>query len=359
MARRDLYEILELPRGASVSEVKKAYKRLARKYHPDLNPSDKKAEERFKEISEAHSILSNAEKKKQYDLHGTVGREPPPDAGVRFTGFDFEGGPAGGFEDLLETFMHTARAPEDSGPANGEDLIYPLTLTLQEAFAGKKTRLAVTHTVACAACRGEGRVANVQKRACARCQGRGRVGLSRGPFSFQRVCSACGGTGEEPGDPCNSCGGLGVRQVTETVETSIPPGVDTGSRVRLKGKGQAGRRGGHPGDLYIETHIAPDPRFTREGPNLKVKLPITFPEAVLGAKVEAPTLAGRAVLKIPPATSSGQVFRLRERGMPSPRGGPVGDLLVEVTIVAPSVVDERSKELLREFARLNAEDPRG
>jgi molecular chaperone DnaJ len=358
MARRDLYEILELPRGASVPEVKKAYKRLARKYHPDLNPGDKKAEERFKEISEAHSILSNPEKKRQYDLHGTVGNEPPADPGVRFTGFDFEGGPAGGFEDLLETFMHSARVPEESGPVHGEDLIYPLTLTLQEAFTGKKTRLAVTHTVACAACRGEGRVASSQKRACSRCQGRGRVGLSRGPFSFQRICSACGGTGVEPGDPCHACGGLGVRQVTETVETSIPAGVDTGSRVRLKGKGQAGRRGGHPGDLYIETHIAPDPRFVREGPNLKVKLPITFPEAVLGAKVEVPTLAGRAVLKVPPATSSGQVFRLRERGMPSPRGGAVGDLLVEVTIVAPPVVDERSKELLREFARLNPESPR-
>jgi molecular chaperone DnaJ len=183
--------------------------------------------------------------------------------------------------------------------------------------------------------------------------------MARGPFSFQRPCDECGGTGQDPGERCTACGASGVKTISDTVDVSIPPGVDTGSRIRLKGKGQAGRMGGPQGDLYIETHILPDPLFAREGPNLKVKVPITFPEAALGARVEAPTPGGGARVKIPPGTSSGQVFRLKGRGMPSLRGAQPGDLLVEVTVTVPAVVDEKSKELLREFERLNPEDPRG
>lgn len=359
MAARSLYDVLELPKGASVAEVKKAYKRLARKYHPDLNPGDKSAEERFKEISEAYAVLSNPEKKKRYDATGSVGNEGASRGPrVDFTGFDFDAPPAGGFEDLLEAFLHTARSRERQGPQPGEDLVFPLTLTLEEAFHGKKTRIAVRHTIPCSACGGEGRTASRRNAPCPRCAGSGKVGLHRGPFSFSQTCPTCGGTGRDPGSPCPSCGGGGVTETTETVDVSIPPGVDTLSRVRVKGKGQAGRHGGPPGDLYIETHILDHPVFRREGPHLHVKVPIAVWEAVLGGRVEVPTLSGGARLKVPPGTSSGQVFRLKERGMPSLRGGPPGDLLVEVVVVAPKVVDERSKELMREFARLNPENPR-
>lgn len=363
MARRDLYEVLELPRKASVAEVKKAYKRLARKFHPDLNPSDRSAEERFKEIAEAYAVLGDPEKKKRYDTLGTVGDAPSgggaPGGGVRFEGFDFNGpsGGVGGFADLFESFLNSAQAGP-TGPHAGEDLIYPLTLTLREAFEGKKTRLTVRHTSPCRSCAGRGRRDLPKRAPCPSCSGTGKVGLSRGPFSFAQPCPRCGGSGEAPGDPCRECGGTGVREVSDTVEISVPPGVDTGSRVRVKGKGQAGHQGGPPGDLYIETHVAPDPTFQREGPHLRVRVPVTFPEAVLGAKIEVPTLTGAARLRIPPGTASGQAFRLRERGMPSPRGGAAGDLLVEVSVAVPAVVDERSKELLREFERLNPESPR-
>jgi len=362
VARRDLYEILELPRKASVAEVKKAYKRLARKYHPDLNPGDKSTEERFKEISEAYSILSDPEKKKRYDTLGTVGEAPAggPPGGVHFEGFDFDGpaGGAGGFADLFETFVSSAQAAPPQGPRPGEDLIYPLTITLREAHAGKKARIQIHHTIPCKACGGGGRVEPPRRTPCARCSGTGKVGLSRGPFSFAQPCPQCHGTGMDPGQPCRECGATGARETSDTVDVTLPAGVDTGSRVRVRGKGQAGMRGGPPGDLYIETHVLPDPVFQREGPHLRVKVPVTFVEAVLGAKIEVPTLAGNARLKIPPGTASGQIFRLRERGMPSPRGGAPGDLLAEVAVAVPAVVDERSKELLREFERLNPESPR-
>jgi len=362
VARRDLYEILELPRKASLSEVKKSYKRLARKYHPDLNPGDKSMEERFKEISEAYSVLSDPDKKKRYDTLGTVGDAPSgaPGGGVRFEGFDFDSpaGGAGGFADLFETFVSSAQAGPPPGPRPGEDLIFPLSITLREAFSGKKARIHVRHTVPCKACGGDGRLQPPRRIPCPRCSGTGKVGLSRGPFSFAQPCPACRGTGADPGQPCRECGATGARETSDTVDVAVPPGVDTGSRVRVRGKGQAGIQGGPAGDLYIETHVQPDPVFQREGPHLKVKVPVTFPEAVLGAKIDVPTLAGAARLKIPPGTASGQVFRLRERGMPSPRGSAPGDLLVEVTVAVPSTVDERSKELLREFERLNPESPR-
>ncbi|MCI4397546.1 MAG: J domain-containing protein [Acidobacteria bacterium] len=364
MARRDLYEILEVPKKASIADVKKSYKRLARKYHPDLNPNDKAAEERFKEISEAYAVLGDPEKKKKYDSYGAAW-DAGADAsqgwnGVKFEGFDFDGpsGETGGFSDIFESFLGAANARKATGPRQGEDLVYPVTITLNEAFTGKKIRLSIRHTVPCKTCGGEGRTVSGRKAPCRRCGGTGRIGLSKGPFSFAQPCPACHGTGQDAGDICRDCGGTGAKETTETVEASIPAGVDTGSRVRLKGKGQAGRGGGIPGDLYIETHVLPDKVFYREGPHLKVKVPVTFAEAVLGAKIEVPTLSGGAMLKIPPGTPSGQVFRLRERGMPSPRGATPGDLLVEVNVAVPAVVDERSKELLREFARLNPENPR-
>ncbi len=360
MAQRDLYDVLELSKGASASEVKKAYKRLARKYHPDLNPGDKASEDRFKEISEAYSILGNAEKKKQYDTYGTVG-EMGPQGGpnINFEGFDYDrGSGASGFGDLFDSFFRTARSRPEEPSRPGGDLTYPLHLSLSEAFTGKKTRIRVTHTVSCDACGGKGRLTTGTRRPCDGCGGTGRAGINKGPLFFSSTCQNCGGTGESPGEPCLKCGGTGATNVTESMDVSIPAGVDTGSKVRLKGKGQAGKNGGPPGDLLIETHIEKHPYFEREGQNLKIMVPVTFPEAVLGTRIEVPTVMGGARLKIPPGTRSGQVFRLKGRGMPSLRGGTSGDLMVTADIAVPSVVDEKSKELLEEFARLNPQAPR-
>jgi len=360
MADQDLYQILELSRGASQEEVRKAYKRLARKFHPDLNPGDKAAEERFKEISQAYEVLSNPEKKAQYDRFGTAegfGSQGGP--GIHFEGFDFGMGQgAGGFSDLFDSFFRTARSRREERPARGGDLVYPLHLSLLEAYGGKKTRITVRRSVACDRCGGSGRTAPARNHPCGVCGGTGKMGVNKGPLSFSRGCPACGGTGVDPGERCTSCGGTGRREAEERLDVSIPPGVDNGSKIRLKGKGQAGTFGGPPGDLLIETHIRADDLFRRKGPNLSIRVPVTYSEAVLGARIEVPTLTGSARLKIPPGTRSGQVFRLRGRGMPSLRGGAPGDLHVEVFVSVPAIVDEASKDLLRDFEKLNPESPR-
>ncbi|MEJ2420157.1 MAG: DnaJ C-terminal domain-containing protein [Acidobacteriota bacterium] len=267
-------------------------------------------------------------------------------------------GGAGGFSDLFDTLFTAGGATRPSGPQRGDDLVFPATIPLKDAFAGRKITLTVPHTVSCASCKGFGHTSSGAGKPCKRCGGSGKLGLMRGPFSFAQACPACGGTGKDPGDRCAQCGGTGFTETRDKVAVKIPAGVDTGSRVRVKGKGQAGLRGGPPGDLYIETHVEPDPVFKREGPHLKIQAPISYAEAVLGAKIEIPTMTGTARLRIPPGTGCGQVFRLKERGMPSLRGGTPGDLLVEVTVSVPGVVDEKSKDLLREFARLNPENPR-
>lgn len=357
---RDLYSILELPSKSSLAEVKKAYKRLARKYHPDLNPGDKSAEERFKEISEAYAILSDAEKKKKYDTRGYVEDFVPPQGGrgVHFEGFNFDDvGGGANFSDIFESLFQGAH--REDKPEAGSDIVIPVTLTLQEAFTGKKVKLSVPHGVACPSCGGGGRSSPAKKSACRKCGGSGKEGMSKGPFQFARPCRHCGGSGKEPGEPCAACGGSGRKEAVDRIEVSIPPGVDTGSKVRARGKGEAGRFGGPSGSLFIETHITRDPLYEREGPNLKIRLPVTFAEAGLGSKIEIPTMTGKTLLKIPPNTKSGQLFRLRGKGMPSLIGGSPGDLLVEVYISVPDIIDERSKELLREFERLNPENPRG
>jgi molecular chaperone DnaJ len=356
---KDLYAILELPQKASISDVKKTYKRLARKYHPDLNPGDKSAEDRFKDISEAYAILSDPEKKKKYDSKGYVEDFAPSQdgRGVHFEGFNFDdSGGGANFRDLFESFFQGAVQPDR--PESGSDIVIPITLTLAEAFSGKKVKLTVPHKISCSACGGGGRTAPSKRGACPKCGGSGKEGISKGSFQFARPCRHCGGSGQNPGEICTSCGGTGRKETVDKIEVIIPPGVDTGSRVRAKGKGEAGKFGGPSGSLHIETHIAKDKLFEREGPNLKIKLPLTFAEAMLGAKIEIPTMTGKTLLKIPPNTKSEQVFRLRGKGMPSLIGGSPGDLLVEIFISVPDIIDEKSKELLREFERLNPDNPR-
>lgn len=356
---KDLYAILGLPKKSSIEDVKKAYKKLARKYHPDLNPGDKSAEEKFKEISEAYAILSDPEKKKKYDSLGYYqdSNIPPPQGGVHFEGFNFEDlGQFSDFGDLFETFFRTPTSSNQ--PEKGSDIIVPVNLTLKEAFTGKKVKLSVPHSVSCENCGGSGKVSSSIPQKCQRCGGTGKEAVSKGPFQFARPCRSCGGSGKSSGEICKKCGGTGKVPAVDKIEVSIPPGVDTGSRVRIKGKGEAGKYGGPSGSLFVETHIEKDPLFEREGLNLKIKVPITYSEAVLGAKIEIPTMTGKTLLKIPPLTKSGQVFRLRGKGMPSLLGKSAGDLLVEVFISVPDVVDEKSKDLLKEFERLNPENPR-
>lgn len=356
---KDLYSILELPQKASISEIKKAYKRLARKYHPDLNPGDKGSEDKFKEISEAYAILSDPEKKKKYDTRGYVEDFIPQGrgGGVHFEGFNFEDlGGATNFNDIFESFFQNASPKEAS--ENGSDIVIPITFTLSEAFSGKRVKISVPRKVQCSHCGGIGKVPPPKPGNCPKCGGSGKEGILKGPFQFARTCRYCGGTGKDPGEICSKCGGSGRIESVEKVEVSIPAGVDTGSRVRVRGKGEAGRFGGAAGSLYIETYIEKDRIFEREGPNLKIKIPVTFTEAVLGAKIEIPTMIGKTLLKIPPNTRSGQFFRLKGKGMPSLIGGNPGDLLVEIYIFIPEIVDEKSKELLREFERLNRDDPR-
>ncbi|MCX7829568.1 MAG: molecular chaperone DnaJ, partial [Acidobacteria bacterium] len=228
----------------------------------------------------------------------------------------------------------------------------------KEAFFGKKVKLSVPHSILCENCEGRGNVSSATPQKCPKCGGTGKEAVSKGPFQFARPCSYCGGSGRGSGDICRKCGGTGKVSTVDKIEVSIPPGVDTGSRVRIKGKGEAGKFGGPSGSLFVETFIEKDPLFEREGLNLKIKVPVTYSEAVLGAKIEIPTMTGKTLLKIPPSTKSGQVFRLRGKGMPSLLGKNSGDLLVEVFVSVPDVVDEKSKDLLREFERLNPENPR-
>lgn len=356
---KDLYAVLGLPKKSSIEDVKKAYKKLARKYHPDLNPGDKSAEEKFKEISEAYAILSDPEKKKKYDTLGHYQdyNVPPQQGGVHFEGFNFEDlGKFSDFDDLFDTFF---QSPSSSNqPDKGNDIIIPVNLTLREAFTGKKVKLSVPHSVSCENCGGKGRIPTATVQKCPKCGGTGKEVVSKGPFQFARPCRSCGGSGKGVGEVCRICGGTGTIPKVDKIEVSIPPGVDTGSRIRIKGKGEAGRFGGPSGSLFVETFIEKDPLFQREGLNLKIKVPITYSEAVLGAKIEIPTMTGKTLFKIPPSTKSGQVFRLRGKGMPSLIGKSSGDLLVEVFISVPDVVDEKSKDLLREFERLNPENPR-
>ena len=349
MSHPDYYKILGVPKTASDEEVKKAYRKLARKYHPDLNPNDAAAEAKFKELSTANEVLSDPEKRKNYDQYGDPAGAPQMHMGPGPGGFG--GNPQGGFDfgDLFGTFMGGGARPESNGPRRGEDLLRRVQLSFQDAFKGTKLTLQVNRTEPCLTCHGSGEAAG-RATTCAQCGGKGKI--QGGMFSMGRVCAACHGKGTIS-PPCPDCKGQGRKPKSETVTVAIPPGIDDGQRLRVAGKGEAGRRGGGPGDLFLEIAVQADPRFERKGPNLYVKLPVSFSEAALGAKVDVPTPDGKATLKIPPGVQSGQKLRLKEHGMPLGKSGTRGDLFAEVAVLTPAIQDERSKELLRELAELN------
>jgi len=376
--KQDYYDLLGVARKASVKDIRAAYRKAARKYHPDLNPGDKSAEEKFKQIQEAYEVLSDPKKRQMYDQFGFnapgPGGVPPPGAGYGaapedihfdFGGFDFGGGSAGGgaggatnFRDLFSQFFrgaHAARAADHSEP--GTDLEFQIDITFAEAMRGTVKKLSITRLDACSACHGTGVMPGDEK-VCPGCGGTGQVTQVSGKMRFQVTCSRCGGSGRLH-TICSHCHGEGRVPRVETLDVRIPPGAKTGSRVRVAGRGNAGVHGGPPGDLYIILNVQPHPFFERRGDDLYTVVPVTVPEASLGAKVEVPTIDGRAQVRIPPGTNSGKKLRLREKGAPSAgRAGKRGDQIVEVQVVVPKPEDERVRNLLRELGKVDHEDPR-
>ena len=358
----DFYIVLGLERGASLNEIKRAYKRLARRFHPDINPGDGMAEAQFRQIAEAYETLVDPERRRRYDAVGrqTLSSEP---ASYGFEGFDFSasvgGGSATTFGDLFADVINQrgARGP-DSAAMRGADLHQSLELSFEDAMRGGHRTITVTRQEHCRACKGTG-LMHIAETRCGQCQGTGVVKTARGHMVFSRACTGCDGSGRRRQTRCPMCGGQQVETRSEPLNVNIPGGLADGARIRVPGKGHVGRNGGANGDLYITIRVLPHPTFRREGDDLHVVVPIAIHEAALGAKIDVPSLDGTARLRVPPGTQSGQKFRLRERGIVSPRDGRRGDLVVEVRLVLPKLLDERSKELLREFGKINRESVRG
>ena len=389
--KHDYYETLNVPRKAGADEIRKAYRKLARKHHPDLNPGDKSAEDRFKNVQEAYDILSDPKKRQMYDQFGFYSENGAAAAGsggpgsgaaqgqhFDFSGFDFsdymsgaggaggaggarrptEGaGPGGGgFRDIFSQFFGGRGGSEQVEPEKGGDLEYVMNIDFWQAIKGTQARVNITRYDTCDTCHGSGS-SGAGEAACPECKGTGHVSQMAGAMKFNISCPRCGGSGKLR-NACPTCGGDGRVARTESVEIRIPPGARDGSRLRVPGKGNAGTQGAPPGDLYIATKVEPHPFFRREGDNIEITVPITVWEAALGSKIEVPTIDGRTLLKIPQGTTNAQRFRLREKGVLNLRTNQRGDQIVAVAITAPEPRDERTRELLREMATLHPEDPR-
>jgi molecular chaperone DnaJ len=356
----EFYILLGIEPGASPGEIKRAFRRLARKYHPDINPGDRTAEALFRRIVEAYETLSDPDRRRRYDVHG-LARPAGAAPGPEFQGFDFsvsaEGPEAATFGELFaEVFGRPAGRVEERAEA-GADLYATLPLSFDEAMQGGERRLTITRLDGCGTCGGAGTLRTPEGR-CRHCHGAGSLRWARGHMVFSKSCAACGGTGRQRHEPCGACGAEGVVTRTESVRVPVPPGVADGGRLRVPDKGHAGRLGGPAGSLYVTVQVAAHPLFSRDGDDLHVEVPLAVHEAVLGARIDVPAVGGPVRLRVPPGTQSGQRFRLRGRGAPSPLDGRRGDLVVEVRLVLPRILDERSKELMREFGRLNIENVR-
>jgi len=385
--KHDYYETLGVPKSAPADEVRKAYRKLARKYHPDLNPGDKAAEERFKNVQEAYDILSDPKKRQMYDQFGFysenggfAGHGQGPGAGPQpnmdFSGFDFSdffqgaqgaGGSAGrqrteagggGFRDIFSQFFGGRGGAHEAQPEKGGDLEYVMDIDFWQAIRGTQARINITRYDICGTCHGSGAdPAGAGEVTCPQCKGTGQVTQMAGAMRFNLTCPRCGGSGKLR-NACPTCGGDGRISRTESVEVRIPPGARNGSRLRVPGKGNAGTMGAPAGDLYITTRVEEHPFFQRDGDNIEIKVPVAVWEAALGAKIEVPTIDGRTIMKIPQGTKNGQRFRLSEKGVLNSRTGHRGDQIVEVAIEAPDPHDERTRELLRELGKIHPEDPR-
>ncbi len=345
MSKRDYYEVLCVERTASEIEIKKAYRRLAMKHHPDRNPNDTEAEAKFKEAKEAYEVLSDAQKRAAYDQFGHAGVEQ---------GAGMGGGPGGNFSDIFgdvfgDIFGGGGGGRRGERVYRGADLQYNLELSLEDAVHGKTVKIRVPTYVKCNKCNGSGAKQGSSPETCSTCHGVGQVRMQQGFFSLQQTCPTCHGTGKVIKDPCDACHGEGRIQEHKTLSVKVPAGVDTGDRIRLSNEGEAGQNGGPPGDLYVHVHVKPHDIFTREGSDLYCEVPINIATAALGGTLEVPTLDGRITLKVPPETQSGKLFRLRNKGVSSVRGGVQGDLLCRVIVETPVKLNARQKELLQEF----------
>ena len=350
MAKRDFYDILGVNRDASDEDIKKAYRKLAMKHHPDRNPDNPKSEEHFKEAKEAYEILSDGQKRAAYDQYGHAGVDPQ--SGMGGGGF---GGGTGGFSDAFGGIFDEifggggGRSGGRSNVYRGADLRYNLEITLEQAAFGTETKIRIPTMEACEPCKGTGAKAGTQPQPCPTCQGSGQVRIQQGFFSIQQTCPKCHGTGKFIAEPCGSCHGAGRVKQHKTLAVKIPAGVDEGDRIRLSGEGEHGVNGGPSGDLYVQIHLKAHPVFQREQNDLHCEMPISFTTAALGGEIEIPTLDGAANLKIPAETQSGKIFRLRGKGIKGVRSHNHGDLLCHVVVETPVNLTDRQKELLREL----------
>lgn len=357
MAKKDCYDVLGLNRDASEEEIKKSYRKLAMKYHPDRNPDSKEAEEKFKEAKEAYEILSDGQKRAAYDQYGHAGVDPQA-GGAGGAGF---GGFGDAFADIFGDIFGGGRAGGGGGGRSnvyrGSDLRYNLEIMLEEAARGCEKQIRIPTMDECDVCHGSGAKPGTEARTCSTCGGVGQVRMQQGFFSIQQTCPTCHGSGKQITDPCRACNGAGRVKKQKTLNVKIPAGVDDGDRIRLAGEGEPGTNGGPHGDLYVVTQIRQHAVFQRDGTDLHCEMPISFTSAALGGEIEIPTLDGAAKIRIPPETQSGQVFRLRGKGIKALRGSQHGDLMCHVLIETPVKLTERQKELLREFESISLDAP--
>jgi molecular chaperone DnaJ len=348
----DLYSLLGLAPDAKPADIRRAYRRLARRYHPDINPNDRAAETLYRRIAAAYETLVDPDRRRNYDEAGGQAADDG-ETSFEFTGFDFsaaaQGAQAATFTELFADVLHPGATPATGRPQPGADIHAAVTVAFEDAMRGAERQVVITRQDVCAACSGSGSIRTPEGR-CAPCQGTGNVRWARGHMVFAKSCAACTGTGRQRTQRCAICAGHGLHVRSEAVPVAIPPGVTEGARLRVADRGHAGRRGARNGDLYVTVHVQPHAIFRRHGDDLSVVVAIGVHDAVLGTRVDVPSLEGPVKLRIPPGTQAGQRFRLRDRGAPT--AGGRGDLLVEIRIVLPQVVDERGKELMREFGKL-------
>ena len=350
MSDKDLYSLLECDRGASPDDLKRAYRKLAHRHHPDKTDGGDGAADRFKAINEAYEILKDPEKRERYDRFGYAGvKGVGAGAGNVNYGVDFQDF----FSDVFGDFFGRSRRPRAE---RGSDLRYDLEIEFKEAALGMEKTIKIPRSVTCAACEGSGAKPGTSPETCTTCAGTGQVSFQQGFFSVSRTCSSCRGSGSIIKDPCRDCGGTGSKRETTELSIKVPPGVDTGSRLRLTGEGEHGERGGPPGDLYVVMHVSDHPIFKRSGGDIVCEVPISFPQAALGTTIEVPSLAGTVKVKVPAGTQTGKIFRLKGKGIVSIQTGLLGDELVVVRIETPAKLTKKQKELLGEFADLGADE---
>jgi molecular chaperone DnaJ len=347
VAGKNYYSVLGVSRDADDGELKKAYRRLARMYHPDRNAGDKAAEERFKEVNEAYGILSDPDKRAQYDRFGTVAG---PAAGGPDVGFGTI------FEDIFEGFFGGSERGRRTRARRGEHLQYDLEISLEDAARGLETRLQIPRHETCERCHGSGAQPGTKPETCPSCRGQGQVRFSQGFLTVARPCPQCGGEGQIRREPCADCHGQGRQRKERLLKVSIPPGIADGNQLRLSGEGEGGLHGGPAGDLFVVVHIRPHEIFVRDGDHLICELPLTFPQAALGAEVEVPVLGGKTTVTVPPGTQPGQPLRVKAKGMPHLRGRGAGDVIYRVTIEVPTRLSSRQREILEEYQRASGDE---